>query len=56
MIKMDTEFDAAEIGDEDFIERVSSWTPDRSSAKRSRNRKLMEKVKAATDCRKSERG
>jgi DNA helicase HerA-like ATPase len=51
MIKMDPELLASEIGDEDFIERVSRWKPDVNAAARERNRDKMQKIKNATSRR-----
>jgi DNA helicase HerA-like ATPase len=48
MIKMDSELLAAEIGDEDFIERVSKWKPDKNAAQRERSRERIDKIKEAT--------
>jgi uncharacterized protein len=48
MIKMDSELLAAEIGDEDFIERVSKWKPDQNASQRERSRERIDKIKEAT--------
>ena len=48
MIKMDAELLASEIGDEDFIQQVSGWKPDKGSAQRERNREKIDKIKEAT--------
>jgi hypothetical protein len=46
MIKMDLELLAAEIGDEDFIQGVARWKPDKSAAQREKNRGVIDKIKA----------
>jgi DNA helicase HerA-like ATPase len=46
-IKMDSELLAAEIGDEDFIQQVSGWKPDKAAPERDRNRERIDKIKEA---------
>src|SRR5262249_12705494 len=56
MIKMDSELLASEIGDENFIQRVREWKPDKTAAQRQKNRERMEKVNQVAGRRTSGKG